>query len=183
MKYGVAIILAICAGLFYDCTLRPRKGAHDFLVSKGWGAELPKEEVDEAEESQVEQACGEECQKWYALRLELIDLSSMLDDSRPPRAWHRDVPRNKRKPVRLGSKNLPARRLSPKQAAKAILIATEDFTEPPPFNEMGGREVVEAWNTIAQARARAQFVLAGHRLGRTPLPPMFIKKSKHRRTK
>jgi hypothetical protein len=48
---------------------------------------------------------------------------------------------------------------------------------------MGGREVVEAWNTIAQARARAQFVLAGHRLGRTPLPPMFIKKSKHRRTK
>jgi hypothetical protein len=186
MKYGVAIILAICAGLFYDCTLRPRKGAHDFLVSKGWGAELPKEEVDEAEESQVEQACDEQCEerveKLRALQRQIMNLSFMLSSERLPRAWHREMAPSERRPWRLGNKCTPPHRLSPKRAAEAIMAAIANLPEPPPLSERTNEEAI-VWDKIAQVRSGAMLVLEGRHPGYSSLSVMLLKKSKHRRTK
>ena len=170
MKRVILVFLGLCGGLFFDpITLPARKALANFLVSSVWGAESPKEEEVEEEGGVESEPEGDEQsearrEKLFALQRQLIDLSFMLrHQERLPRAWHHDVPPNERKPVRLGGEiQNPSHRLSSREAARAILAATDDLPEPPPLNEMNDREVA-AWEKIAELRLWAQFVLEGRR--------------------
>ncbi len=188
VKRTIAFFLAVFAGLFFDLTIPPRKVLAKFLANKVWGAELPKEEVDEEAEPQVERACDEQCEERIGeLRTkqrQITDLSFMLSTQPLPHAWHHEMPLSERKPVRSGkdiTKN-PPRRLSPIQAAEAIMAVIAKLPEPPSLYEMTEEEAI-IWDDIMQRRSGALLVLEGRHPGYPSLSVMFLKKSKHRRTK
>ncbi len=184
VKRTIAFFLAVFAGLFFDLTIPPRKVLAKFLANKVWGAELPKEEVDEEDQVECDKQCEERIGELRTKQRQITDLSFMLSKQPFPHAWHHEMPRSQRTPVRLGNditKN-PPRRLSPKQAAEAIMAVIANLPEPPPLGERTDEEAI-AWDNITQVRSGAMLILEDRRPGSSSLPVMFTKKSKHHHTK
>jgi hypothetical protein len=169
VKRTIAFFLAALIGLFL--TITPRSV---------WGEEFRMEEEEEVE-VECDEQCEETGEKLGVLQEEVTYLSFMLWATKKlPRAWHHEMPQSKRTPVRLGNHIVNPHRLSPKQAAEAIMAVVENAPEPPPLNEMTDQEV-RSWRKIDQACSRAQFVLHGRYLGPASLPVTFIKpKHRHR---